>query len=125
MDGEVIWLYEVLAGVLQGCPASGSLFVIAINLCLNAINAAMGKLDICRAFADDIVNVVETIWTLPKIAKVFEVVYNASNLRLKIKKCVLIPLGGPPTQALFERVKMFLATHLPQWSDVRIASCGE
>ena len=25
IDGEVLWLYEAFAHVLQGCPASGSL----------------------------------------------------------------------------------------------------
>ena len=38
---------------------------------------------------------------------------------------MLIPLGGPLTQELTLKVKKFLATHLPQWTDVRIASCGE
>ena len=48
IDGEILWLYEVLAGVLQGCPASGSLFVIALNPCLIALHAVLGKHDICR-----------------------------------------------------------------------------
>ena len=33
IDGEFIWLFEALSGVLQGCPASGTLFVIGINPC--------------------------------------------------------------------------------------------
>ena len=34
VGGVVSFLFFVLCGVLQGCPLSGSLFVIAINTCL-------------------------------------------------------------------------------------------
>ena len=30
-DGELKWLFCVISGVLQGCPLSGSLFVIVID----------------------------------------------------------------------------------------------
>ena len=125
LNGEVLWLYEIFAGVLQGCPASGSLLVIALDPCLNALNAHLGKNDLCRAFADDIANVVESISTLLKLSKVFDLIRNASNLGLKIKKCVLIPLGGPLTDGLYTKVQNYLNDHLPQWANVRIQDRGE
>jgi len=125
IDGDIIWLYKVFAGVLQGCPLSGSLSVIVMNPCLNALNANLGKNDICRAFADDIANVIESHRTLPKVAKVFDAIRHASNLGLKIKKCVIIPLGGPFSDALKQKIKHFLTEHLPQWASVRIQDSGE
>lgn len=44
IDGDVILLYEILSGVLQGGPVSGSLFVIALTPCSNALNAALSKM---------------------------------------------------------------------------------
>ena len=96
-----------------------------MNPCLNALNASLGKNDICRAFADDIATVIESIKMLPKLAKVFDAVRNASNLRLKIKKCIIIPLGGPVTDAIKQKIKLFLREHLPQWADVCIQANGE
>ena len=83
----------------------------------------MGKLYICRALADD-ANVVDSILPLPKIAKVFDAIGDARNLRLELKKCMLIPLGCQLTKALNDRHTELPATSLPQWSNVRIASCG-
>jgi len=96
-----------------------------MNPCLNALNANLGKNDICRAFADDIATVIESIRMLPKVAKVFDAIRNASNLRLKIKKCIIIPLGGPRTNKKKQTIKRFLSEHLPQWADVRIQESGE
>ena len=93
------WLYEVLSGVLQGCPVSGSLFVIAIKPCLIMINQKVEPNDLCRTFADDIATVTCRIDTLVKIAKVFEVIKRVSNLAVKANKCVIISLWRP-----FERL---------------------
>ena len=80
--------------MLQGCTASGSLFVLAINPFLELLNITIGPRDICRAFEDDVGPVIETIETLPKIANVSDIVKRSSNLRVKTTKCVIIPLGG-------------------------------
>jgi hypothetical protein len=125
IDGTVCWLFEVLSGVLQGCPASGSLFVIAINPCLKMINASIGPNDICRAFADDIATVLESIRTLAKIESIFEIMRRISNLSIKSKKCVLIPLGGFLTDDLRKKVHSFLKDEVPSWKDFTIASAGE
>ena len=52
IDSIVIWLFDVLSGVLQGCPASGSLFVIAINPCLYLIDDVIGPRDVVDPSAD-------------------------------------------------------------------------
>ena len=68
---------------------------------------------------------VESISTLRKVAKIFDVIKKISNLGLKIKKCVLVPLGGPLTEDLLAKVKNFLNDHVPQWANVRIQDSGE
>jgi len=37
IEGQVFHFLTVLAGVLQGCPGSGNLFLVALNLVLVAI----------------------------------------------------------------------------------------
>ena len=113
IDGTVSWLYAVLSGLLQGCPASGSLFLIAINPCLIMINQTIEPNDLCRAFADDIATVIGRIDTLVKIAQVFEVIKRVSNLAVKANKSVIIPLGGPLNDELKAAVQKFLTDEIP------------
>lgn len=30
-DGELIFLYNILSGIIQGCPASGTIFVLVVD----------------------------------------------------------------------------------------------
>ena len=125
IDGIVIWLFHVLSGVLQGCPASGSLFVIAINPCLYLIDDVIGPRDVVRAFADDIATVIAKLETLIKIANVFAVYRRASNLTIKTKKRVIIPIGSPFNEELKMAVRAFLETSISEWANVVIAPRGE
>ena len=124
IDGTFIWLFDVLSGVLQGCPASGSLFVIAINLCLYLIDDVIGPRDVVRANADDIATVIAKLETLIKIANVFAVYRRASNLTIKTKKCI-IPIGRPFNEELKMSVRAFLETSISEWANVVIAPRGE
>ena len=42
------------AGVLQGCPLSGLLFAICVDVLLHRINRVLGNHELLRAYADDI-----------------------------------------------------------------------
>ena len=125
IDGVVIWLFDALCGVLQGCPASGTLFVIAINPCLHLIDESIGKNDIVRAFADDIAIVIDRLGTLSQIAKIFEAFRRASNLAVKPNKCVIIPLGSPFSDEIVRKVRVFLGEHIPDWAKFAIEPRGE
>ena len=89
------------------------------------LNTSMGPNDISRAFADDISTVIATLHTLPKIEKVFATVKRMSNLGIKVKKCVLMPLGEPFSDTLVRTVRGFLEIAVPNWSEFDIASAGE
>ena len=48
-----------------------------------------------------------------------------SNLQLNPDKCVLIPLGTPPTPELFTRIREFLVENLPEFANITISSHGK
>ena len=54
--GTFVFLFKMLSGVLQGCPLSGTLFVIAIDPLLVMFHRFIHepKLGMVRACADDI-----------------------------------------------------------------------
>ena len=66
-----------------------------------------------------------TLRTFPKIEKVFRVVKRISNLDIKEKKCVLIPLGEPYSDILVRKVRAFLAINVPSWATFEVASACE
>ena len=55
-NDEFVSMFIIFSGLLQGCPLSGSLFVIAIDPLLHIIKIHLGGYSIAwaRAFADDI-----------------------------------------------------------------------
>ena len=116
IDGVIICLFNVYCGVLQGWPASGTLFVIAIDPCLRLIAGSLEPPEIVRAFADDIAIVIERLKTLRRIASIFEAMRLASNLAVKPKKCVIISLGKAFSDKLVEEVRRFLAVSIPDWA---------
>ena len=51
--GVLVFLFDILSGVLQGCPLSGTLFVLVIDPLLLAFKAKLSS-TIVRTCADDI-----------------------------------------------------------------------
>ena len=79
------------AGVAQGDPGSGSLFLIVIEGLLLRITAIEG-VTLVRGCADDIAILVDHFSAIPKIFALFDSFGLASGLRLNYSKCVLAPL---------------------------------
>ena len=122
IEGEVLHFLTVLAGVLQGCPASGNLFVIAINPILTMLCRLTGSGEQVRAFGDDVAGVLHLLRRLKDFYSIFKIAIQAANLELKPSKCVLIPLGVPLTEAVKDFVLQFLRRKIPEWAEFSIKS---
>ena len=49
----------------------------------------------------------------------------ASNLSIKVKKSVFIPLSEPFSEALVHKVQAFLDDNAPNWSKFKVENAGE
>ena len=118
------FLYSIFAGVLQGCPMSATLFILAIDPFLIHFEQALsGKYEgIVRACADDVGIALADFRSLEVVEKVFHFAKECANMCLKPKKCNIIPLNpASPTQldGTLERdlIKSWLISHIPHWQD--------
>ena len=84
-DGVSIFLYLIQSGIIQGCPASGSVFVLVVDGFLKLLNT-IEKEATTRAFADDIGSVIPALHMLPKYYRAFNVFERISGLGLKATK---------------------------------------
>ena len=123
-DGEVIFLYKILSGIIQGCPASGTVFVICVDPFLRLLNEVVKDPTIC-AFADDIGAIVPSLQQLHHFHKSFSLFEQISGLALKANKCVIIPLGRALTEDLENQIKQFLRNHIPTWARFNISDKAE
>lgn len=125
--GIEFWLYLVTSGVLQGCPLSGSLFVIAIDplLCKferYILDKSLGTVTAC---ADDIGAFLEGLKDLPIWDELFELFRRVSGLTLKARKCVIVLLAINASECNLTRVKQWLGRFLPNWATFCVADQGK
>ena len=124
---QVEYLCIVRCGVLQGCPLAALLFVLSLEPFVLMFKARIddcgrGLTTIC---ADDIALVVKNIYELIVAHIIFIKGEWAAGLKLKISKCILVPLSGPLSPALVQSIKSFLHTHIPAWANFVVASSAE
>ena len=86
------FLCWIQAGVLQGCPFSGSIFAIALDPILAFMEKRLrrGSLGIVRACADDIGAALSSIKGFSVLQPIFQLARVSAGLRLKPSKCVVI-----------------------------------
>jgi hypothetical protein len=86
--------FPILSGIRQGCPASGSLFALAIDPCIRYLMHHLGpKRGVLTAYADDIAAAVKELYVAVRIlASAFMVIGRCSALELHPGKVVIIPL---------------------------------
>ena len=112
--------FNVTSGVRQGCPASASLFVLAIDPLLRAINSILpGGAQLC-AFAEDLALVLPCISLAPAVSAIFETFSLFSGLQLRYDKCACVPLWTSNVQLS----KDTLAALVPRWASMSHTHCA-
>ena len=103
-----VTLFVIVAGILQGCPGSGSFFVVALEPFLWKFDCILKAQDrrrlgdaslatnVIRACADDIAFALCRLDTLVALKEVYDEAAVLSLLCLKPRKCVLVTVRGPP-----------------------------
>ena len=124
INGDYFFLFNILAGIIQGCPASGSVFVLSVDGFLRLLVALDENSTTC-AFADDIGQVISSLKIVDKFYRAFNFFRRASGLSLKIKKCVFIPLGKELTPLLEKQMREYISKIAPGWKDFNIKSAHE
>ena len=71
LHGSLFHGVVVHSGVRQGCPLSGLLFALCIDVLLEKIDARLHGDEVIGAFADDIAVVVEDFWEIRHVARGF------------------------------------------------------
>ena len=85
-------LFWIFSGILQGCPLSGSSFVLAINPLLIALEGILlhRKQSVVTACADYIRIVLQEVRSAPRAGELLVVSENISVLQLKAAECVIV-----------------------------------
>ena len=60
-DGKLLFLYVIKSGIIQGCPASGTIFVLVLDPFLRLLKACLTG-SVSRALADDIGTLLATFF---------------------------------------------------------------
>eukprot|EP00959_Pyramimonas_sp_CCMP1952_P093647 1959635-Pyramimonas_sp.AAC.1 len=85
LGGQMLWLFSIWSGIIQGCPASGALFAAALNPFLLDFKAEF--VDKCRgvmfACADDLGAVILNMKYLTVLYRVFRMAQLLAALILK------------------------------------------
>lgn len=113
--------YEGATGTPQGCPLSGSVFSICTTPLLRMLSHIVGA-DAVFAFADDTAICIRSVSQLEADHRAFRAFSNATSLRLKPAKCVLIPLRmrrWDEAEQVTEYADL-LARTVPEWKDFQI-----
>ena len=121
-QGKSIRAFVVKSGVKQGCPLSATLFVLALDPFLRAMASRIGPCNVCRAYADDIALVLYHIWPYFKIVnELFHEFCTMSNLKVKVAKCIILPLWS----IRHARLRELLLERAPGWGAYVIADHGK
>lgn len=116
-----------VAGLVQGCGVSGGLSQLAIDSCVWHIHNELVVPDEARirARADDIDMVMRHIQSLIKVQLIFAWAEKLALLKLKIRKCIGVPLIEKPHRGTLLCIRPWLVEHLPIWEDFTIAWCAK
>ena len=118
-NGLLSFMFEILTGVLQGCPLSGTLFVLAIDPLLWMFRIQINSA-VVRACADDVGVALRFLKQLRILYDIFEKYAKATNLKLKPGKCIIIPTTCMLDEESLSLLRSFLEQEVPQWAAMKI-----
>ena len=134
--GGMMLLWLIQSGVLQGCPLSGLLFVVAIDPFSRAFEKlqtsqslkqlidphSLSKHNVLvRLCCDDVGAALSSIVALHKFEFIFRKARVLACLTLKASKCVLVPLFHGDFEKIAWQVKEWLSKFIPEWKHFKIA----
>ena len=127
INGVSKFIFNILSGVLQGCPLSGTLFVIVMDPIMFLFtkyicSPGFGQV---RACADDIGAVLYNLKDLVRVFHIFSIVGKASGLLLKPIKCVLILLSHLATEHNIACIKAWLRANIPAWDNFLVTNLAK
>jgi len=127
LGGQLHMLLLVAAGVLQGCPLSGTLFAVCVDPFLRQIDMEIvaPKHAEVRACADDIGASLTSIGILKILFPVFRLAQAIAGLTLKPQKCILIPVFAKFSDDIMKFFKTWLQDNIPEWSAFNIRPVGK
>ena len=88
--------FDILAGVLQGCPLSATLFVLAMQPFIDFVSSRLRPSEAIFGCADDLLAVVSCLESWIVLQKAFDYFEAISGLTLNVKKMYTIPLCLKP-----------------------------
>jgi hypothetical protein len=120
--GGAQWIFTILSGVLQGCPFSGSFFVIAMDPLLFQFRKFLCTpvLATVRACADDVGACIKSLRDLAVFWRIFEAFRRASLPTFKPKKCIIVPPTVECSAANIAAIRTWLSEVLPDCTHFEI-----
>ncbi len=130
MNGDIFPGFHITAGIRQGCPASGSVFVIVFHAVLVELSVSgdLGRLTkehrlFIFAYADDLALVAANIWEVLKpLETCFLLVERGLHTNLNIKKSVAIPIARSAKN--FE-IKRRIVDNYPFWQSIAVENSAK
>lgn len=127
IGGVQQFIFDVLSGVLQGCPLSGCLLVICMDPLLKLF-VEYGQKPFrsqLRACADDVGAALRKLKQLHILHQLFSEMQKASGLILKPAKCVIVLLTFEANSAVTFTIKESLLHYVPDRANFQIANIAK
>eukprot|EP00973_Karenia_brevis_P075279 10458843-Karenia_brevis.AAC.1 len=122
--GYDVYVCILRAGVIQGCPLSGTLFTVVIDIFLEFMYQTIhlkGRGEIA-ACADDIGGVLKSYHYLQFLFPIFEECENLANLVLKPQKCILVPTAKLASLQVKTCMYEWITSMIPKWRKFSVQS---